>query len=188
MSKWEDKEIVEIVEDQVSTEEDLALTEEETNLSGLGMLPERAQQFYKRFPFGKVFKAGQITPQFFSWWLEVVGDDELKAINGAELTNDLQMKLLEKQQEGALKIAETPLQQYIDKNSELMKQNNELTERIQEIERKADIFDELGHKYFLFTKFLYEFMSKKMEFKTKADVTDEDLNKIEEIKGGLNKK
>jgi len=132
------------------------ITEEDVKLAELGMQCTYGDLYKKHNPRYEVFsKAGKINKRFFQYYLDNCDADMLSYIARDKLPAPLQKMLDEAEPITVVEeIEEGTLESYIDKNAELIKQVSEL------------------EKYKQYTKFLFGFMSKKMNIFNVKELED----------------
>lgn len=160
MRKMEFKELLDEIEDEEITEQDLFLVD-------LGIKPLYADGFIKNNPKRNVIYGGKLTKNFFTWYLKCCNQEELDMIKKDKLPEEF-VELLEKAEPATIATDET-------------EENKSLTTRyLNEIEILKDIVKFL---YELDGRLLGTIYSK-----TNVDfnLTNDEVEYIEKIKKRLN--
>ena len=159
--------------EDITKEDEEEIDEEDVLLAEMGIQPKFKDTF-KKHKNKKVFhpslKPEHLTKTFFKFYLENCDKDMLKHIKTKKLPENLQ-ELLKKAEPVEVIGEKSTIEQYIEKNAELIDKNNRL-------EKDNDILTKSVVK-------LYKFMGNKMQFKEDVKITDSELELIEQIKGWI---
>ena len=101
--------------------------EEDVKLAELGMLIELKDIYLKHNPNSKIFSSkGTIIKKFFQWYVDSCDYNKLSLIKKGKFSNSLLEVLEKRQQDLEEKKEEGLVNRYIDKNKELMQENEDL--------------------------------------------------------------
>ncbi len=160
-----DKEFME-TEGETEVKQSEEATEEDVELASMGIASDYAQLFRRHNKNKKIFhpstKAENLTKQFFKFYLQNCDNTMLGYIIKKKLSKSLQIMLSEaKPVELEIKPEFSTIEQYIEKNAEL----------IQEI---VDLKEKLGY--------LYTLLGMNEKFFDEVKITDEILDCLKQIK------
>lgn len=180
MSKknWFDDDDVETIEKKTEKEEleednlfdgSEPADEDDVKCFEFGILIELKEIYLKHNPTNKLFSKNQPTKKFFQWYVDCCNVNKLSLLRTKNLSQSLQDMIEKRKEELDDYRKETLVEQYIEKNKQLLKRNE-------------DLKNVAGNLVFL-----YELMSEKMDFKEGVEITEEELKVIEAIKEALGK-